>query len=141
MQRNYELVLLVDSQLQEEGVQKTVERYTDLLSGQGASVHRTDSWGVRKLAYEIRKHQQASYSFVQFQGEPGVLPEVERAARLDDSVLRHLVVAIEELTVDPEPEEAAEEAPAATDAEASDGGEADESSDSDDDNDGEGGEE
>jgi len=127
MLRNYEMALIVDSQLQEDGVEKTVQRYRDLITTHEGSVHRTDTWGVRKLAYEIRKQQQAHYTFVQFQGQPATLEELDRACRMDDSVLRHLVISIKELTVEPEPEPEPEpeEAPADVEADAADEEDAD----------------
>lgn len=95
MSRDYELALIVDSQLPEGGVEETIKRYEDFLTGQDATVVNVDRWGMRKLAYEIRKHQQAVYTFVQFQAEPGMLPELDRACKLDESVLRHMVVLVE----------------------------------------------
>lgn len=120
MLKNYEMTLIVDSQQQEEGVEKTVARYTDLIASQGGSVHKADTVGVRKLAYEIKRHQQASYTFVQFQTEPAMLTELERLCRLDEAVLRHMVVLLDEL--DPLPEEVEEVA--ASEAEDADAEEA-----------------
>jgi small subunit ribosomal protein S6 len=99
--RDYELALIVDSQQPEEAIAKTVERYTNQIGQLGGTLHKSDTWGVRKLAYPIGKHVQASYTFVQFKAEPTSVSELERSCRLDELVLRHLVVAKSEL--DPEP--------------------------------------
>ena len=51
--------------------------------------------GTRKLAYEIRKRQQGDYTFFQFRADPSAIADVDRACRLDEAVLRHLLLQIE----------------------------------------------
>ena len=58
MPRDYEMALIVDTQLADDGVDQAVKRYEALLGEQGAEVANVDRWGARKLAYEIRKRQQ-----------------------------------------------------------------------------------
>lgn len=92
---DYEMTLIVDSQLQESD--ETVKRYEDLLSDQGANLVNTDRWGGRKLAYDIKKRQQGDYTLVQFQAEPASIAEVDRICRLDEAVLRHLIIQVGKL--------------------------------------------
>ena len=106
MAKNYEMTLMVDSQLPEEGVEEIVKRYEGMIVGQGGEIAKIDRWGTRKLAYEVRKQQQAIYAIYQFRAEVDVLPELDRSCKLDESVLRHMVVAVEK---DFEVEEEAEE--------------------------------
>lgn len=108
MLKHYELTLIIDSQLPEETVEETIKRYETFVAGQGALVVNVDRRGVRKLAYEIKKHQQAVYTFVEFQAEPGILSDLDRACKLDESVLRHMVV-VSESGVAPAPPDAEEE--------------------------------
>ncbi|MCY3680030.1 MAG: 30S ribosomal protein S6 [Gemmatimonadetes bacterium] len=106
MSRDYEMALIVDSQ---ENADETVEHYASLLADQGATVVNIDRWGVRRLAYEIQKRQQGDYTFFYFQADPGAIADVERACRLDEAVLRHLILQTE---IPPqEEEEDAEEVP------------------------------
>ncbi len=110
MPREYEMALIVDTLRSSKDVDKTVKRYETLLGKQGATVVRVDRWGVRKLAYEIRKRQQGDYAFFQFRADPSAIAGVERACRLDEAVLRHLILQVEippEEEVD-EPEESLE---------------------------------
>ena len=95
MTKDYELTLIVDSQLAEGNADEVVKRYESLLGERGAAVVQVNRWGIRKLAYEIRKRQQGDYALFQFQAEPGVIGEIERACRLDESVLRHLIIHAE----------------------------------------------
>lgn len=95
MPRDYEMALIVDTQLSDEGVDEAVKRYETLLGEQGASIFNVDRWGARKLAYEIRKRPQGDYTFIAFQAEPDKIEVVDRACRLDEAVLRHLIIQAE----------------------------------------------
>ena len=106
MPRDYEMALIVDTQLADDGVDQAVKRYEALLGEQGAEVANVDRWGARKLAYEIRKRQQGDYTFFYFQADPDKIGAVDRACRLDEEVLRHLILQTD---LPPQPEAAAEE--------------------------------
>lgn len=95
MSREYEMALIVDTQRPNKEVDEAVTRYEALLGEQGAEVFHVDRWGARKLAYEIRKRQQGDYTFFQFRAEPGAVANVDRACRLDEAVLRHLILQVE----------------------------------------------
>ena len=101
---DYEIALLVSSQLQEPEVDATVKRCEDLLASNGATVLHTDRWGVRKLAYEVAKQPQANFTFIEFETDGSSLPEIDRLCKLDDSLLRHMIVVLDERTPPPEPE-------------------------------------
>ena len=118
MAKAYELALLVNSQLPEGGGDEAVKRYEGLLSAHGVTEVTVDRWGVRKLAYEVAKQQQADYAFMQFEAEASTLTELDRACRLDESVIRHMIVKIDSLPPTEEEEESTEE-------EESDGADAD----------------
>ena len=92
MSRDYEMALIVDTQVDADA---TIDRYASLLADQGAAVVNVDRWGVRRLAYEIQKRQQGDYTFFYFQADPGAIADVERACRLDEDVLRHLILQTE----------------------------------------------
>jgi small subunit ribosomal protein S6 len=90
----------------QENADETVERYASLLADQGATVVNIDRWGVRRLAYEIQKRQQGDYTIFYFEAGPGAIASLERACRLDEAVLRHLILQTE---IPPQEEEDAEE--------------------------------
>ena len=107
MSREYEMALIVDTQ---ENVDETVKRYEALLADRGATVVNVDRWGMRRLAYEIHRRQQGDYTFFQFEADPGAIADVERACRLDEAVLRHLILQAEiPSQEEEEDEESAEE--------------------------------
>jgi len=106
MSRDYEMALIVDTQVDTDA---TIERYASILADQGATVVNVDRWGARRLAYKIQKRQQGDYTFFSFQADPGAIADVERACRLDEAVLRHLILQAEIPPQEEEVEEAAEE--------------------------------
>jgi small subunit ribosomal protein S6 len=91
MSRDYEMALIVDTQ---ENADETVKRYESLLAEHGTVVN-VDRWGVRRLAYEIHKRQQGDYTFFLFRADPGAVAGVDRVCRLDEAVLRHLILHTE----------------------------------------------
>lgn len=113
--RGYEAVFIFDSALEEERIGEKLERYHSLVAGDGTGeVTATDHWGKRQLAYPIEDRESGYYVVSHFNTEPASLPELERILKLDDELLRYLIVVNEgELTtspasirmVDPEAEE------------------------------------
>ncbi len=91
MTRRYEVVYIFDAALDEAAANQRLERFHALL---GAGVQpNVNHWGKRTLAFPIRRHETGYYVIAQFEAEPGVLPEFERAIKLEESVIRFLVVA------------------------------------------------
>ena len=114
MSNRYELALIVNTQAPDNAVDDIVARFDRLVSEGGGRSVEVDRWGARKLAYDIGRQQRGDYTFIRFEAPTEVLPEVDRMFKLDESVLRHMVV------VDDSP---VEEEPEAVEAEASGGGE------------------
>jgi small subunit ribosomal protein S6 len=92
--RRYEVVYIFDSALEEPAVSEHLSRFHALL-GDGVQV-AVNHWGKRTLAYPIRRHQSGYYAVARFEVESAVLPEFERAIKLDESVIRFLVVLVEQ---------------------------------------------
>ena len=121
MSRRYELTLIVNPQAPDGAVDDLVARFDRLVSEGGGRSVEVDRWGSRKLAYDIGKQNRGDYTFVRFEAPPEALPEIDRVLKLDESVLRHLVV-LDETPVEEEPEEVEDEE--------SDGGEEEEEGES-----------
>ncbi len=90
--RDYELVLIFHPVLGEDAIRRKLERFHDLVSGGDAEIKVVDHWGGRRLAYPIRKQTSGYYVVTQFLADPASLPELERIMKLDEGVLRYLVV-------------------------------------------------
>ncbi len=95
--RDYEIVYIFDSALDRSVIDQKLDRFNQLATGNGGGgeVVAVEHWGKRQLAYPIRKHDNGYYVVVQFRTDPEALPEFERAIKLDEQVLRYLVVLSE----------------------------------------------
>ncbi len=95
--RDYEIVYIFDSSLDSSIIDQKLERFNDLVADkkEGGEIVAVEQWGKRHLAYPIRKQDNGYYVVVQFHTDPERLPEFERAIKLDEQVLRHLVVLSE----------------------------------------------
>jgi len=93
MTRQYEVVYIFDSALEETAITERLERFHQLIQQDGVEAPQVNHWGKRTLAYPINKHETGHYVVVKF--ETAALPEFERAIKLDEGVLRHLVVVNE----------------------------------------------
>jgi small subunit ribosomal protein S6 len=110
MTRDYEVVYVFDSTLEETQINERLERFHALLTGPESPepVTAISHWGKRTLAYLIDGKDTGYYVVVQFRTEPTLLGEMERAIKLDESVMRYLIVLNEGLTpvgAGPSPEE------------------------------------
>jgi small subunit ribosomal protein S6 len=90
--RDYEVLYIVRADLDDEKVQDAVKRVNTLIERSGGAIQRTNLWGKRKLAYEVKHQKEGSYVLQDFQIEPGRVPELEAALKITEEVLRHLIV-------------------------------------------------
>ncbi|HEX6557955.1 MAG TPA: 30S ribosomal protein S6 [Longimicrobiales bacterium] len=94
--KNYEVVYIFDTTVAEDRVQEKLTRYHELLTGDSkGQITATDVWGRRQLAFPIKKKNAGNYVVVQFSAEQETLPEFERLLKLDEELLRYIVVAHE----------------------------------------------
>ncbi|MDN5326320.1 MAG: small subunit ribosomal protein [Moorella sp. (in: firmicutes)] len=94
--RNYEVVFVIRPDLEAEATTAVVEKFTQLITGQGGQVARVDQWGKKRMAYEVRKYREGYYVLVEFKGTPAVAQELERVLKISDDVIRYLITRLEE---------------------------------------------
>lgn len=94
--KNYEVVYIFDTAVAEDQITEKLTRFHELLTSSGAgSITATDVWGRRQLTYPIKKKNAGTYVIVQFSAPQDALPEFERLLKLDEELLRYLVVSHE----------------------------------------------
>ena len=93
MSRQYEAVYVFDSQLEDGAINDRLGRFHALLGK--AEDLQVNHWGRRQLAYPIARRETGYYVVARFGTEPTALPEYERAIKLDDGILRHLITIYE----------------------------------------------
>lgn len=105
MTRKYEIVYIFDSALEEAQISESLDTVHALLKTDDSGDPITDinHWGKRTLAYPISGHEVGYYVVVQFNSDPSLLPEYERALKLNSSVIRYLIVLNEGAKPVPEP--------------------------------------
>ena len=89
---DYEIALIIRPEVEEEGQAALIERLGELLTSEGGEVADVETWGRRRLAYPIRKIQEGYYYFIQGKFSASVLPELERTIKLNEDILRHMVI-------------------------------------------------
>jgi small subunit ribosomal protein S6 len=88
----YEIMLLLDPELADERQNEIVSRIRDLVEKRGGAWVGQESWGRRKLAYEVDRKGEGVYHLLHFDSDPATLEEITRVLRITDDVLRHLAV-------------------------------------------------
>jgi small subunit ribosomal protein S6 len=90
--RDYEALYIVRADLDDDKVQEVVKRVNTLIERSGGAVERTNLWGKRKLAYEVKHQKEGAYVLQDFRIDPQRIPELEAALKITEEVLRHLIV-------------------------------------------------
>lgn len=92
---HYETIIILRPELQKAEVTQSVERYKQLLQEQGAEISFYEPWGVRQLAYPIRKLSSGDYHILEFTAGPHVVAILEREYGRDEQVLRYFTCALD----------------------------------------------
>jgi small subunit ribosomal protein S6 len=97
--REYELYLVLDADAEEDTVSALVEKMTQVITagnGESGEVIKVDARGKRRLAYPIGKKPEGQDIILNFHAPPQALSEMERILKLDEQVLRYLIVRTDE---------------------------------------------
>ncbi len=94
--RNYELVVIFDPTLEEEALEKELSKITSLIEKEKCIVSNVDKWGIRRLAYPIKKQESGYYVVIYFEGNKDIILELDRINKINDKILRHLIVKSDE---------------------------------------------
>jgi small subunit ribosomal protein S6 len=89
--RDYEILYIVRPELDEEQLAEAQKSVDKILTDLGGQLKKTDVWGRRKLAYEVRHLREGHYVLTDFDIDPERIPELEASLRISDTVFRHLV--------------------------------------------------
>ena len=90
--RLYEVVYILDPALEESAVTAKLDQLHQLATSKGGEVSAVDHWGTRQLVYPINKLSRGYYVAAHFTAVPEALPEYERMLKLDDDIIRYLLV-------------------------------------------------
>lgn len=94
--RNYELVVIFDPSLEEEAVDTELSKITSIIEKEKGKISDVDKWGIRKLSYPIKKQESGNYIIIYFSGKNAAISELDRVNKINDKILRHLIVKNEQ---------------------------------------------
>ena len=93
----YELMVILDPGIDERTVAPSIDKFLGVIRTAGGDVQEVDIWGKRRLAYEIKKHNEGIYVVMNFTATPEATAELERQLSLSEAVLRTKVLRADEL--------------------------------------------
>ena len=99
--RRYETIFIVRPNAAESDIEAAINKTVSVIEGDGGAIIRIDKWGLKKLAYLIKKESQGYYIYIDYAGIPASVSEIERIFRIDDRILKYLTVKLAD-TCDPE---------------------------------------
>jgi small subunit ribosomal protein S6 len=97
----YESVLIARQDISAAQAEALTEKYAEIIQAHGGSVAKRESWGLRTLAYRIRKNRKGHYTLLNIDAPADAVKEMERNMRIDEDVLRYLTIRVDELEEEP----------------------------------------
>ena len=91
----YESVIIVNPNVDEEGIKALEKKFTDIINNDG-KLEKIDNLGKRKLAYEVKKNNEGIYLVLTFEAKANLIEELQRNYRITDEVIKFIVIRIEE---------------------------------------------
>lgn len=99
----YETIFIVRQDVSTNQVEKMTKEFSDIISNNNGKVAKTENWGLRTLAYLVKKNKKGHYVMFQIDGEGSTIAELERQFRLHEDVTRYMTVRIDEISKDESP--------------------------------------
>ena len=97
----YEHVFLARQDLSQAQVDTLAQNATKIIEDNEGKVTKTETWGLKSLAYKIQKNRKAHYVMLNIEAPPGVVAELERQTRVNEDVIRYLTIRVDELETEP----------------------------------------
>ncbi len=93
--RHYESTIVLDPVLQDDGYNKQMDRIKKFIEERGGNILLDDRWGLRTLAYKIKKQNQGYYGILEWESPGELIGELDHMLRLDEHILRHLILYLD----------------------------------------------
>ncbi len=98
--QSYECVIVFSTDLAEEAIGGEIKKVESIVANHKGTVTKTDLWGRKPLAYKIRKKDYGFYVVLVLEAEGTMVADLDRQLRINDTVLRHLIVAKDKYSPD-----------------------------------------
>ena len=93
--KNYETVFILTPVLSEDQMKDAVKKYAKILKDTGAEIVNEETWGLKKLAYQIRHKSTGFYNLLEYNADPSAIDKLETEFRRDERVIRFLTVSLD----------------------------------------------
>lgn len=90
--RRYETIVILRPNAGEEEINRVIETTTQIIADEKGSIIELNKWGMKKLAYLIKKESLGYYVYIDYAGTPAAVSEIERKYRIDDVVLKYMTI-------------------------------------------------
>jgi small subunit ribosomal protein S6 len=97
----YEHVFLARQDLAQAQVDALATTATEIIETNGGTVSKTETWGLRSLAYKIAKNRKAHYVMLEFSAPGTVVAELERQTQINEDVIRYMTIKVDEVEAGP----------------------------------------
>jgi len=91
---SYELVYIVNPNISEELLPEAITRVSEIVQKAGGNVTEVNQWGRKKLAYPVKKFSEGNYILAKVETDPPSVKKIDADLRMNDEVLRHLVIRL-----------------------------------------------
>ncbi|MBT4007527.1 MAG: 30S ribosomal protein S6 [Rhodospirillales bacterium] len=99
----YENVFIARQDITSSQAEALAETFSEIVVKSGGTVSKKEAWGLRNLAYRVKKNRKGHYTLLNIDGPPAAISEMERNMRIHDDVLRFLTIRVDELEEGPSP--------------------------------------
>lgn len=97
----YEHVFMARQDVTSQQVEGMVDQYKGIIEQNGGKVEKTEMWGVKSLAYRIKKNRKAHFTMFNIDAPPAAVAEMERQMRISEDILRFMTIRVEALETEP----------------------------------------
>ncbi len=97
----YEHVLLARQDVTSQQVEQMIDTYKGVIEQNGGRLEKIEMWGVKSLAYRIKKNRKAHFALLNIDAPPAAIAEMERQMQISEDILRFMTVRVEELDSEP----------------------------------------
>lgn len=97
----YEHIFMARQDVTPQQVDAMVEQYKGVIETNGGKVEKTENWGLKSLAYRIKKNRKAHFTLFNLEAPAAAVAEMERQMRINEDILRFMTVRVEELETEP----------------------------------------
>lgn len=97
----YETIFITRQEISSQDVEKITENFSKTLTDNGGTIVKTEQWGLRDLAYPIKKSNKAYYTMLAIDSPYSAVKEMERRLSLSEDILRHVTIRVQKINKNP----------------------------------------